>query len=256
MNPKPLNKLKVRLRIGRRMTLIAGFKCEGIGGGLVIAAEMEESSGFTGKRTVNKMKPTDFFGEWQAVIEGAGDSAIIDNATSRLVKEFSAIRPFDSEKVLEAIDNVLDKVHQKYIDPDPRCQGLSLIIALKYGDKLDLISTQGRTPKPESGSVCIGMGADLATYLADRLYDPWASLADTTKIATIILKEIKNAVRSCGLGSEITILHKEGRTFTYFGREELKIIEDELPNFGDALSSYGKQLHVADPQIFRLMLPT
>ena len=234
------------------MTLIAGFLCPGPGGGIVMAADMEESSGYTGKRAVNKLQPIDFFGEWQAIIAGAGDSAVIENATRRLTNEFLKITPFNEDRIYEALDKVLSDVHDKYIDPVPNHEGIELLAGIRSAQHTLLISTHKRTPKPELAFACTGLGGDLAAYFADKLFVQWeCSLENTIKLAAFILKEVKNSVQSVGMGSQIGVL-TELKTFpVYYGPDSLASAELELPDFDSALMKFGKELSASLPNAFR-----
>jgi 20S proteasome alpha/beta subunit len=217
-----------------------------------MAADMEESSGYTGKRTVNKLQPVDFFGQWATIIAGAGDSAVIDNATRRLTNEFAKITPFDEDKVYDALDRVLGDVHEKYIDPVPNHEGVELLVGIRSPMHTSLISTCKRTPKPEVAFACTGLGRDLANYFADKLFEQWdCTLEDTVKLAAFILKEVQHSVRSVGMGSQIGILTEVKNFPLYYGPDSLASAEMELPEFDDALKEFRRKLSAARPDTFR-----
>src|SRR5438270_1861477 len=100
------------------MTLIAGFFCSN---GLLMCADMEESGG-SSKRAINKMFFRDY-GDASLVISGAGMSAAIDNAIKRMDDSFSrelGTKPITEHLVQDILDDTLNKVHSKYIWPNPQ----------------------------------------------------------------------------------------------------------------------------------------
>lgn len=184
------------------MTLIVGLKCSD---GIILTAEEEEILGFTAKRKVNKLKLyTDE--HWALVFAGAGDGAIIDNAERQLSKWLDERGAFTGDELAEAIDTVLAAVYSKYIDPDPRAEGITLVIGTSCSDGLHLISTVKRTPQFQDSKTCTGYGADVAYYLLDRLYsseDDWIS---GVKVAAFAAEEAKESSQFCGGDTHILVL--------------------------------------------------
>ena len=231
------------------MTLVAGFRCHE---GIVMLSDMEETtSGFIAKRRVDKLRPVDYFAEWMTVIGGSGDSAVVDNATQDLATRLSSIRLFDKVRVQAAIDETLKLAHDKYIDPDPRSEGVSLIIGITEKQGFHLYSTQRRTPQPQNEFAAIGYGADLATYFADRMHSYWLSLDHVVKIAAFVAGEVEGSVRYCGQGGQILVFPQGGTISGTIKSYDTHRIAEELPGFEDMLIEFSQKLKLANPAIMR-----
>jgi 20S proteasome alpha/beta subunit len=239
--PQPKAK---RLPVRRRMTLIAGFRCHE---GIVMLADMEEASGITSKRKVAKLRPVDYFGDWMTVMGGAGDPAIIDNATEDLATRLSSITSFDKTRVQLAIDETLKGVHDKYIDPDTRSEGMSLVIGITEKQGSHLYSTRRRTPQPQQEFVAVGYGEDLANYFADKLHSYWLSLDYVVKLASFIAKEVEESVLGCGQGSQLVVLPSKGSFTAYSARK----IVAEMPSFEEVLLDFLQKLKTTNSSILQ-----
>jgi 20S proteasome alpha/beta subunit len=185
------------------MTLIVGLKCANA---VILAAEMEESVGYTAKRNIYKL--THLSGDdWHVIIGGAGDSAICENVIRRLLREFNGIKDLTERRLTDAIDEVLSHAYTKYIDPDPRSDGLALIIGASFGQELLLISTHKRIYQIEDDYAHAGYGADLASYWLERLHvDQGASWEEHLNLAAFVLMEVKESSQFCGGGSHAFVL--------------------------------------------------
>jgi 20S proteasome alpha/beta subunit len=186
------------------MTLAIGLHCKG---SIVLAAEQEEAVGYTSKRKIQKLH-LHSGKEWALGFAGSGDAGIIDNAERRLELWLSDQRTFTSYQLSDALDDVLDIVHTKYIDPDRMAEGISLIIGASCEDGLVLFHTLNRTPAIENSYACAGIGHDIANYLLDRLYrfdDTWPKAA---WIAGYVVSEVKESTRYCGGNSDFLVLQQ------------------------------------------------
>jgi 20S proteasome alpha/beta subunit len=170
-----------------------------------MAAEEEEVSGFASKRKVQKLKLfTDK--NWSLVFAGAGDAAIIDNAERRLTSWLKDQQDLSGDLLMDALDDVLGTIYSKYIDPDPKSDGISLVVGASCSDGLHLVSTVKRTPQFQESLACAGYGADVAYYLLDRLHnndDDWVS---GVKIAAFSLQEAKESTLYCGGDTHLFVL--------------------------------------------------
>jgi 20S proteasome alpha/beta subunit len=184
------------------VTLIVGLKCSD---GIVLAAEEEEASGFAAKRKVKKVK---LYSDenWTLAFAGAGDAAIIDNAERELGKWLDKRDSFTSDHLSDAIDGVLASVYTKYVDTDPKSDGIVLIIGASCDDGLHLIPTVKRTPHFQDSKTCARYGADIAYYLLDRIHsgeDDWLS---GVKVAAFAMEEAKESSQFCGGDTQILVL--------------------------------------------------
>jgi len=249
MTPKPLVKFTPkRLPERKRMTLVAGFRCHE---GIVIVADMEENVGFSGKRAVPKMREV-IFGVndpgWRGTFSGSGDAPALEIAFDLVGAKLAVLPILDTTNIRDAFTEVLAECHEKYIDPVPTSNGISLVCGLVRGGQPFLVSTEKRTPQFHVDFIARGYGAEMASYFADRLHDYWASLEDTAKLACFIASEVNQAVQYCGLGAEMALLHKDGG-WRKFGPRGMERLLKELPDFDATLSEYQKQLKSAKPEI-------
>jgi 20S proteasome alpha/beta subunit len=230
------------------MTLVVGFQCVD---GVVIAGEMEEAAGFTAKRTIGKLIHL-LADKWSVVIGGAGDSAIIDNGIDATTEQLRPLfgKTINSGDLSTVLDTVLADLHTKYIDPDPKSDGVSFVIGAICGHEKFLFSTQKRAPQPQREFACVGFGADLAIYFCDRLHNPWGSTEDAAKLAAVILKESKEATQYCGQGSNMYVLNVHSG-WKHCGSTCMEQLERELPDVGTALSEYLAKLRISKPSAWR-----
>ena len=193
---------KLRPRRRRPMTVIAGLKSDTA---IVMAAEQEESGGIAAKRRVHKLKLY-AESEWALGFCGAGEAAVIDNAERRLSYWLKGRKTFTGRQLTDAIDDVLATVHSKYIDPDPKSEGIELIIGASCEDGLHLIATVRRTSEFRDFMACSGYGADVAIFFIDRLHqvaDDWES---SLRVLGFAMTASKEASRYCSGDTTYLIL--------------------------------------------------
>jgi hypothetical protein len=153
------------------VTIVAGFVSTD---GLLLCADREERDG-TSKKDVNKVLCM-AGDDWHVAIGGAGPSAIIELAFKRLRKRFESIEDeagIQSEHE-EILRNELFNLHEQYVWPSKQVDyrfSLLVGINLKRSKQTFLYRTQEYIPEPVQTFCCIGIGADLANYFADRLYN-------------------------------------------------------------------------------------
>jgi len=112
--------------------------------------------------------------------------------------------------VLEAIEKTLVKLYKGPIaaHPGPEKPSISLLIALRFAGEpfVSLIKTTETAVVGARGSEFIGAGAELARYVASKIYDFSCSTEEAALIAAYILHEVKRNVRGCGGISTIIAL--------------------------------------------------
>ncbi len=241
---KPFPRPKIE-RLGRPkyMTLVAGFKCKD---GLLVCADMEESFGATSKRQTGKMSRIDLWGECHVVVGGAGSSAAADLAAWRIWKGLGILKSGqekpNEDHVLEVVSESLKTVHEKYIWPDLKHDhSISLVVGMMHGTDASLWATHDLIPRPENFYACVGSGADIATYFADRLHDYCSNEQELVRIATFIFKEAKEAGYGVGLGTEMWMLRKNG-TPHHYSCSDVKQIEGSIPSFEATLDRFRETL--------------
>jgi 20S proteasome alpha/beta subunit len=184
------------------MTLIIGLKSDDC---VVLAAEQEESAGIAAKRTVNKMKLL-AGDDWAIIFGAAGDATVGENAMRRLENKFLNRRGLTADDIQDALDDVLDTVHRKYIDPDKNPEGISLVVGASCGDELHLISTLRRTPQFQDLIAYAGIGSDVALYFLDRIHYSDFGWKYTTKVAAYVLAQVKESAQACSGASQMFAL--------------------------------------------------
>jgi 20S proteasome alpha/beta subunit len=231
------------------MTLVAGFVCSD---GLLLCADMEEVSGYTSKRKVNKLWYMNHSDHLYLAVGGAGSSPVLDRALGRIQSKTRGMFNFDLSAMEQVLDTTLKEVHEKYIWPDTRSDHrISLLVG--YSDHnsytQQLWSTHDLVPAPVVSHVCIGQGADLANYFADRLFHYRYSEEQAVRLATFIFREVKEHVQNVGQGTEMCMLRfppdKDRRRLErlgYYKWEEIASIEATLPDFYAMLDEYGQKL--------------
>jgi len=232
------------------MTLIAGFISRD---GLLICADMEEVGVGASKRKINKLFYRAFQGitpNIHIVFTGAGSSAVIDNAIKRIddaiTKQAHDIS--NENAAQDLIDSTLRTVYEKYVWPNLRVDhDVKLVVAYSHGFEQRVWITHDIVTTPEVRYVCAGIGEDLASYFADRLYHPHYSEQQMVRLAAFIFKEVKANVSGVGQGTQMWMLRRNGTSLFYNWRE-IELIERTLPPFETTLLKYGWE--ITGPTIF------
>jgi len=183
------------------MTLVVGLHCKN---SIILGAEQEENAGLAAKRTICKLKRYES-DNWALGFTGAGDGAIIDNAERRLAEWLENQEKFTESQLSEAVEDILATVYTKFIDPDPRSEGISLVIGGSCEDGLFLIQTHKRACQFEDYYACSGYGSDVAIYLLERLYREDDKWIDALKIAAFAIYEVKGSAQYCSGDSDFLV---------------------------------------------------
>lgn len=224
------------------VTLIVGLQCRNA---VVIAAEMEEAAGITAKRQVYKLRRISGQ-DWTVVVGGAGGSAVIENVTRRLESRLAEYesKALTEERLISAIDGLLEYAYDRYIDPDTSFEGLALVVGVSSGNEQYLVKTEKRTPYIEPTFACAGIGVDLGVYFLDRLHNPGTATWDNgVNVATFVLKEAKEAAQNCGIGSEAYVLQSPPRPrWLWMGEDVMNEVENRLPWWDRVLGTFREEL--------------
>src|SRR5258708_30007507 len=236
--PKP-----ERFPKGRRMTIIAGFRCKD---GILICADREESVG-TSKKDAEKLFLL-HASPWNMTVATAGHSGLCDLAVKRLIQAFlrAAMVPgVDMDKLEEQheqiIIDVLTKIHEDHIWKNPKSEDyrIRLIVGLSFlpQQTQHLYLTQDNIPQPISRYCCEGYGADLCTYFSDRLYRDDLNLHEIILLAAFIFREVNDTVQFCGGGTDMTFL-RPGALGTHISPQGFNEIQREIPEFADVTKDF------------------
>lgn len=186
------------------MTLVVGIYCDN---SIIMGAEQQESTGIAAKRNVCKLRRY-ANANWALGFSGAGEGALIDSAERHLVEWLRTKERFTGNQLANAIEEVLGEVYTKFIDPDPRSEGISLIVGASCEDGLCLIQTHKRAAQFQYDYACSGYGSDVAIYLFDRLHEREDKWIESLKIAIFALSEVKESAQYCGGDSDFLVFQK------------------------------------------------
>ena len=184
------------------MTLIIGMKTDDA---ILIAAEQEEGCGIAAKRRVNKLRLVTN-NDWAVVFGAAGDAAAGENAMRRIENKLLGRQSLTEDELQDIVDDVLDTVHRKYIDPDPKHEGMSLVVGASLGNELRLMSTSRRTSQFQDFTAYAGIGADVAIYFMERLHFSDTDWKRTVLLGGFIMLQVKESAQYCSGESQTYVL--------------------------------------------------
>ena len=191
------------------MTMIVGLLCSD---GIVLASETEETVGYTSKRQAYKLSLIED-PKWVMVIGTAGDSAVAENVLrkiDRMLDKHSG-KKLTEEAIGNLLDEILAKAYTTYIDPDPKSEGLGLVIGAVSGEELFLISTHRRTPvfhHKDSPYTYAGLGGDLAVYFLDQLHESDRDCAFGINVAGFVMAEVKERTQLTSGDSDFFVIQR------------------------------------------------
>jgi hypothetical protein len=143
------------------------------GDAVVMAADSEEISGDYAKSSMQKIRLTDYLGNWRLAIGGAGNGTYIDLFEQMLSRRLFVFQKFDFDKIVSVIRATLHEVHKKHIWPrhgDQRVSFQAIIGIQSHGENKGrgLFYTEDSALLRIDGSKgyqTIGVGCYLAEYL-------------------------------------------------------------------------------------------
>jgi len=217
------------------MTIIAGFK---VHGGIVLCADTQETVGNVSKRNVPKLRfegippvGTTLSGSELAVsFCGATDNgAFVDKLVD---SAWIAARGEDSvDNVCAAIERSIKETYREFgeIYQTGYCPVAELIYGVKVKDKSRLFAATGPLINEKDDYCTGGVGAYMADFLAERMYDITLSIQQCVILAAYILVQAKEHVDGCGGTSHIAILRGNSPS-GIVDTDRIALITDNLRN--------------------------
>ncbi len=207
------------------MTLIIGLKSSEC---VVVGAEQEETRGIVARGSVNKLRLITG-NEWAVVIGGAGDAALAENAMRDFERRLRQEPTVNDQILTDTTDKVLDEIYTKYVDKDPKSEGLSLVIGASCGDELHLISTAKRVPQHQDYMAYAGIGADIGIYFMERLSRQEADWRYTASVAGFTLQQAIEFCQYCGGDQDVYVLQlRPNPRWRYLGDDASHAFADEF----------------------------
>jgi len=213
-----------------RMTIALAMWCMD---GMVLCADSLETDGVT-KRMVPKLwhYEVQHLGvqEWGIAIASAGEADLADSFNDNL-KEILGNCDFDEEKLLNVLKMALRAVRITYKECD-----FGFLAAI-YGNpklysRIFRVTSGSSHLGPVRGYQAIGIGGDLANYLASYLYSRSMCVADAVRLGIFIINQAKIHVDGCGGPTAVTTygggFDSDAYRFRDWGRNEIDLIEAEL----------------------------
>jgi len=223
------------------MTLIIGLKSASA---VVIAAETEETLGAQ-RRCVYKLARLSG-ADWCVVVGGAGDGIIAENAMRKIARRLAPEAVLTEEKLEEVIEDVVGDVHNKFIDPDPKSEGLQLVLGAICNDGLRLMSTSGRQVQfqDEPPYAYASYDSELGIYFLERANWKHWDWQNCAMLAASVVAEVKGSIPFCGGLSQIYVLQAPpAPRWRHFSGLFLQMLEfNELPRIDETIRSYMNSL--------------
>jgi hypothetical protein len=213
------------------------------GNAVILSADSQEVVSDYSKTTTQKIRITEFFGNWRLGVAGSGDAAYIDLFQQDLMMKLSPIKDFDYAKITSIIKATLHQLHKKHIWP--RAQQKSVIQFLIAIQGIRPTSSRGLLATNDSALLrvaeyqSIGIGSYMADYVKGQLYPgPGAVYNAATAVvantAVLILQQVKKAIHGCDGESLIAIFSGDGK-LRWMTHDEVQEIEGWMDTFHTAL---------------------
>lgn len=217
-----------------RVTIAAGFKCEG---GIVLCADTQETSGDI-KLSVQKL--VRYEREWcQAGLAGSGwNGILIDTLIQNIMHALD--RGYDDiGRIEQAISHTLARFYRRDISLHPNLDGyekvIDLLIALKPKgeDRVWLFRSEAASLKEVATQDVIGCG-DVIRYVAHSLYRDNMPMSQAVTLGVHLVSLAKKHVDKVGGETNILEITSDGR----LGWERIEDSERQerfLDRFNEAL---------------------
>jgi 20S proteasome alpha/beta subunit len=217
--PKSQQEIK-RLPERKRMTIAIGLTCSG---GVVIAADTEESAGYPGdiKASGSKIANISSPACGALAISGSGTAGYLDSIAEELCKSFieegQPDGPYTEPTELTSFDQthsnfrrILDDFYTKHVllPYERKEKHFNLIIGATRAGNRQLWSSEQTTLKSSiMRPVAVGAGCHYAFHFMAGRYDPLMSLEQTALFAAYVVYCVKNTIVGCGKYTEIACLN-------------------------------------------------
>jgi 20S proteasome alpha/beta subunit len=210
--PRTLPKSKW-LPKAKRMTIAIGVLSTN---GIVIAADTEETGFF--KRHQPKILPVNINtpdGPAMA-ITGAGDAGYLDCISDELKDCFFQYWRKDFMAIESAIKKHLQMFYKNHVTqfsgfPSDDRPSISLIIGMQKNGDSQLFVTDRNTMCPSHAYDAVGIGAELAKTLLQRLYPKFPTMDVVEALAAYVVFQVKELIPQCGKSTTIVRI-EENRT--------------------------------------------
>jgi 20S proteasome alpha/beta subunit len=221
--PKPK-----RLPKEKRMTIAMGVLSQS---GIVIAADTEETGNF--KRHQPKILPVNVenpdTSALAMAITGSGDAGYLDCISDELKDCFCQHRLKDFITIENSIKKHLQIFYKKHVFPfaafpfDDR-PSMSLIIGIQKDGESQLFVTDRNTMRPSLAYEAVGVGAELAQTLLQRLYPKFPTTDVVEALATYVAFQVKEMIPGCGKST--TIIRMENNRAVYGSAKRTRAMEE------------------------------
>jgi hypothetical protein len=220
------------------VTIIGGFKGDNFA---VLCADSQEVISDYSKQDAEKIKITDYYGNWHTGVASAGDAGFIDLLNYELNRALAKIEDFDYDKVLSIIRATIHRIYKQHIWPDPHAEPpISSLIVLQRtrpSAEVHLLRLDRTIVIPEHQWRFFGLGAHMANYLAKRVYGSfppgWYTEEQVVNAAIFILKEVKSSISGCAGGTHLVKFLANGG-YQSMLTTEAEEVEAKYENFQEA----------------------
>jgi 20S proteasome alpha/beta subunit len=201
-----------------RLTIAAGFR---FGDGVLVCADTQVTTPGYMKQSASKIVPIDFQsnGGSKALFTITGSVPFAHMAIEHCRRALAAHPPqqMTTADMMISIEDTLQGFFEDHLFRHPNYQNGSITVELIIGiwshvdHNLTLLSARENAVSIVRDYECLGAGQFLTNYLLPKMFrHSGMGLADTVHIAMHVLRETKNYVDSCGGGTEIIVLRKDG----------------------------------------------
>lgn len=224
------------------MTIAAGFR---FSDGLLLCADTQLTITQYAKLSGSKIVPIDFAsnGGSKAVFAITGTTQYAHMAIEHCRRALAAQKPSEmsSADMAIAIEDALEGFCQDHLFKHPAFDRGELAVQMLIGvwshldNNLTLLSSRENGVMIVRDYECLGVGQYLAHYLIPTMFRHSSmGLVDTVNVALHVMRETKSYVDSCGGGSELILLRKDG-TFSPVGFRNIESGETMSATFQEAM---------------------
>jgi 20S proteasome alpha/beta subunit len=195
---KPSTPQKQRLPDGRRMSIAAGFRCNG---GVVFGADTEETVGELRRRAV-KIRQLVQPSFCTSVVTGACDNAhLMDTFIERIFDAITQARPNRNDEMEKLLRNTAIKLYAEDFKQYPgKAKSVHLLIATKLpNDNVEAWSVKSSVVRKMQDGEILGTG-QLVEFVSNHLYRPGMQIDDCAIMMAQLLRMAREKV--VGVGGE------------------------------------------------------
>jgi len=236
----------------RRMTLVAGFRCQK--GGVLLCADRQEENDPT-KPEVEKIYriPVTQLQTCDVFLAGAGSSALLLKAHDMIHSCLLMERDKGTDILknhMKLIEGILREFYKEYESELQNDFMGFLVVIAPLDPRLGafLYRTHNALLVPCQEYYCQGTGRYLADYFSGRLFKPGRMDKKFLAIlAAFILREAEYSVSGVGLGGDMIFIHDGDSALRHLGKENIREIQDGIPPLEEAIfSRWGEGVKMPD----------